>query len=465
MSSTILEITRSTHQRAERFERLIVKDLRNEPASNRERLFQDHRVRNNIEEIISSTHKLIGIYDDKDNARKDEIDALGGGQRTEDALFATLYDGLKEIRENHRRHPDSRALVVCEEDLQNEEEQPQVEFSGEEGRHGRCLDLHELHHMYNNLDSAGESQRMEYAAYLDVFSQPHKIPLSFLRRKQPLQDLGRIFSKVETDLQHLWEEDGKIQLGGKSKGRDDENDLSMCSIDLAEYSSVHELMEVGRDRLKEASAALGLKSGGTLQQLAGRLFLTKHTPIEQLDRKHLAAASHEAEELKDIALKESKMKRLCELLSETIQQTKENGEGEQVDTESDGEEKPIYNPLKLPTGWDNKPIPYWLYKLHGLGQEFKCEICGTHSYWGRRAFERHFREPRHQGGMQCLGIPNTKNFNEITSIEEAKAVWKKIQARQGGSKWRPDVEEEYEDREGNIYSKKTYNDLKRQRLI
>lgn len=37
-----------------------------------------------------------------------------------------------------------------------------------------------------------------------------------------------------------------------------------------------------------------------------------------------------------------------------------------------------YNPLKLPLGWDGKPIPYWLYKLHGLNMEFKCEICGNY---------------------------------------------------------------------------------------
>jgi hypothetical protein len=58
--------------------------------------------------------------------------------------------------------------------------------------------------------------------------------------------------------------------------------------------------------------------------------------------------------------------------------------------ESDDEDDYIYNPLKLPLGWDGKPIPYWLYKLHGLNIEFKCEICGNASYWGRRAYERHF---------------------------------------------------------------------------
>ncbi|EHA8592329.1 putative Splicing factor SF3a60 [Cocos nucifera] len=67
--------------------------------------------------------------------------------------------------------------------------------------------------------------------------------------------------------------------------------------------------------------------------------------------------------------------------------------------------------------------------------------------------------------MRCLNIPNTKNFNEITSIQEAKDLWEKIQERQGLIKWRPDLEEEYEDKEGNIYNKKTYTDLQRQGLI
>lgn len=26
-------------------------------------------------------------------------------------------------------------------------------------------------------------------------------------------------------------------------------------------------------------------------------------------------------------------------------------------------------------GWDGKPIPYWLYKLHGLGQVFSALSC------------------------------------------------------------------------------------------
>ena len=60
------------------------------------------------------------------------------------------------------------------------------------------------------------------------------------------------------------------------------------------------------------------------------------------------------------------------------------------ESEDEDSEK-IYNPLKLPLGWDGKPIPYWLYKLHGLGVEYPCEICGGFVYMGRKAFDRHFQ--------------------------------------------------------------------------
>jgi splicing factor 3A subunit 3 len=154
-------------------------------------------------------------------------------------------------------------------------------------------------------------------------------------------------------------------------------------------------------------------------------------------------------------------------------------EGGPADEDED-EEEYVYNPLKLPLGWDGKPIPYWLYKLHGLNQEFKCEICGNYrcaskvccvcywggsleaqqhvassnnfadsdkalfltylvlsfdvlccavlcSYWGRRAFERHFKEWRHVNGMKALGIPNNKDFFEVTQIADAQQLWKTIQ--------------------------------------
>lgn len=132
------------------------------------------------------------------------------------------------------------------------------------------------------------------------------------------------------------------------------------------------------------------------------------------------------------------------------------------DEEDDG---PIYNPLNLPLGWDGKPIPFWLYKLHGLGVEYKCEICGNQSYWGRKAFDRHFQEWKHSYGMRCLGIPNTKHFHDITLIEDAIALYGKIKNSVKSEQFTGDAEEEFEDTEGNILNRRTYEDLARQGLL
>lgn len=163
----------------------------------------------------------------------------------------------------------------------------------------------------------------------------------------------------------------------------------------------------------------------------------------------------------------------------------------------DDEEERIYNPLKLPLGWDGKPIPFWLYKLHGLGVEYTCEICSNFTYRGRKNFERHFQEARHSFGMRALGLPNTKHFHEITKIADAvarefitslfirsigqlvilteptnsfpcfvhTAVAEKLKNEGRQEVVAQETMEEVEDEEGNVYNRKTYEDLKRQGLI
>jgi hypothetical protein len=74
----------------------------------------------------------------------------------------------------------------------------------------------------------------------------------------------------------------------------------------------------GTDKLKEALAALGLKTGGTPQQRVERLWLTKHTPLDKLERKHFSKSSATAKtpaeaakiraNAKSIALLESKVR-------------------------------------------------------------------------------------------------------------------------------------------------------------
>ncbi|KAJ0753112.1 putative transcription factor C2H2 family [Helianthus annuus] len=405
------------------------------------------------------------------------------------------------IREYHRgRHPSAARVLDSEQLL---EEEPHIQFSGEEA-YGRYLDLHEL---YNDYINSKFGKQIDYSAYLEVFSQPQRIPSSklqatrqyreylrkltgylvyFLERIEPLRDLDRLFSKVITEFEEQW-------VNGKVDERKDDAQEN-TSINLDYYSTIEELVELGPEKLKKALVALGLKAGGTVQQRAERLFLTKHTPLENLDKRHFAKGArrpeqnnvkHQNDDLKQIARMEVKLEKLCEILSEKIIQTRKNVERKQgltskeieaemedvrgrrhvADMEIDDENRQVYNPLKFPMGWDGKPISVWLYKLHGLGQEFKCEICGNHSYRGRRDYEQHFKEFRHLYGMHRLGIPNSKSFYEITSIEEVQRLWETIKEKQEANEWHPDSEEEFEDEEGNVYNKKTYDDLKRQGLI
>ena len=138
---------------------------------------------------------------------------------------------------------------------------------------------------------------------------------------------------------------------------------------------------------------------------------------------------------------------------------------EGVEEDKDEDEAPVYNPLNIPLGWDGKPIPYWLYKLHGLGVEYKCEICGNQSYWGRRAFDLHFQEWKHAHGMRCLGVPNTKHFHDITAIEEVLLLYSKIKHSIALEQFAGEMDEEFEDTEGNILNRRTYEDLARQGLL
>jgi splicing factor 3A subunit 3 len=196
-----------------------------------------------------------------------------------------------------------------------------------------------------------------------------------------------------------------------------------------------------------------------------------------------------------VALLEAKIQRYLESLDDVVQNTisnlerKQTRNREEIDAELEREEEATRkalarkkddedensededmprirdNPLDLPLGWDGKPIPYWLYKLHGLGIEYKCEICSNYSYYGPRGFERHFQEWRHAHGMKCLRIPNTRHFHHVTRIHDAMALWDKIRYETSQKGWRPELEQEYEDHEGHVFNKKTYDDMKRQGLL
>lgn len=110
-------------------------------------------------------------------------------------------------------------------------------------------------------------------------------------------------------------------------------------------------------------------------------YLLKRDPLptvlsdskESILRREALTAEEREQEMQDMMNEEEPM-------DVELQVQEEDQPDDESDDDYDGK---VYNPLKLPLGWDGKPIPYWLYKLHGLGKEYKCQICSDFGYMGR----------------------------------------------------------------------------------
>jgi len=496
--------------------------------THRESLNSEHRQRAMLDRYSEATNLLREIYEDKDGQRKEEVQALSGPNEFAE-FYARLkqikdfhrrhpgeaisvpmsveFDELRKIRESGG---DNEAGATA-----------MVDFSEEES-FGRFLDLHNCHRKYVNLKGV---ERVDYLTYLSIFDRIHEtVPKSrksaadyrsylnelleylhdFTQRIRPLMDISEEMGHVAKDFEAKFE-------AGEFPGWPKERPGGALAhtgahLDLSAFSSPEELASLGLDRLKSALMALGLKCGGTLEDRANRLFSTKGKKLSELDTSLFAknkgkmggggatassssatggGAAKEAAKQRETAYLEAQVYRFSELLSEVRNATRENVERKQARTEferddsdnelsddengaggnADEEDDIPYNPKNLPLGWDGKPIPYWLYKLHGLNISYKCEICGNFTYKGPKAFQRHFAEWRHAHGMRCLGIPNTAHFANVTAIEDAMALWEKLKQQKQDQAWKPEQEEEFEDSQGNVVNKKIYEDLKRQGLL
>ncbi|CAG8475925.1 582_t:CDS:2 [Diversispora eburnea] len=480
---SILEQQRKAHEEIERLEQTIVEQFINEPKTHKERLSREHRVSDFLDRISSRSKFLYDLYDDSDNARKAEIDELSGTSE-----FSEFYGRLKAIKDYHRRYPNETVEpleleFINQSKLLGEDDELDKLFSGEEGC-GRFLDLHALHEQYVNLKNV---KKIDYLTYLSEFDNFADYPKenkhgeyikylndlrsyleSFFKRVKPLSNLDDIKKEVEVDFDQKWN-DGIFPGWLRPIGEEISHNL-FCVACKKGYTK-KTVFDAHLKSKKHIKAANSMMEQGV-------------TSVDQETQTKLIKEAEDAKDKreKDVAFNEALIQKYSEILGSQREDTKANVErkraltdrerrmeleAEEVDdveSESEDEDK-IYNPLKLPLGWDGKPIPYWLYKLHGLGVEYPCEICGNYVYMGRKAFDRHFQEWRHAHGMRCLGIPNTRHFHEITLIEDAYALWEKLKSSGKSDEFKADTMEEFEDQEGNVFNKKTYDDLKRQGLL
>uniref|UniRef100_A0AAV1UE88 C2H2-type domain-containing protein n=1 Tax=Peronospora matthiolae TaxID=2874970 RepID=A0AAV1UE88_9STRA len=516
MSSTVLEQLRAEQEEIEALERAVVATLGEKPRNHRSRVLHGHKVSKLLDKVTQQSKYVKELYADEDGIFAEETENMRGR-----AVFTSFYEQLKSIRSFHRKYPNS---VVSHELNLEEVFHPNVQFSGEE-HFGKYVDLNEFYTRFLNIpelkwqarktqealrlsaktkgkrQSAGTS--LDYLAFLASFSDFSAIPaaqktrsapyqqylkdlkeylLDFYRRTQPLVDLDDVIDETSAKFEKRW---ALRQVPGwNSSDKKDSADkvpTHFCALCDRQFSSegVYKSHQTGKKHKKLAAAAEKMTDGA------------QDNGVVSSGAKAVSDSKTELEaKQKTIAFDEILIRRMYELLTEVVQGTisylelkqtrthkelqaeieeEEEGAFSDVDVENenedDDEEEQLYNPLNLPLGFDGKPIPYWLYKMHGLGVEYKCEICGNHSYWGRRAFDRHFQEWRHAFGMRCLKIPNTKHFHDITLMRDAIQLYEKLKDQIDAESWNASNEEEFEDSEGNVLNRKTYEDLARQGLL
>ncbi|OAL43168.1 splicesome-associated protein [Pyrenochaeta sp. DS3sAY3a] len=498
----LIEEQRQTHEDLERIEEAIAQRFLDDPAQHRDRLARDHEIASFVDQHEAQSKRLRDIYRDVDGIKADEIRALTQGDPME-----TFLSKVAEINDFHSRYPNKPVenLEKAYKKRTPEEQDKWVKavermFTGEEG-FGRFLDLTTLHDQYLNLKLSSNARRLTYLQYLDAFDKftPPECNISreqkksehyfsylkalqdylegFMQRIKPLENLDQLFASFDRDFTELWdkgevpgwEQDAPANAPANSDAPAEGIWCSACKKSFAK-ETVYEAHLTGRKHKR----ALQFGEAGTTANAGANTNGAKTN-----------GASANMERLKEraIAEKEYRIKRLAAAMQTERGDTKVNVERRQGMTDrerqqeleqlysdapdtaandddqaSDGEDK-IYNPLKLPLAWDGKPIPFWLYKLHGLGVEFPCEICGNFVYMGRRAYDKHFNEARHIHGLKCLGINNGTLFREITSIKEAEALWAKIQKDKKKEKALAENVVEMEDNEGNVMPEKVYHDL------
>jgi splicing factor 3A subunit 3 len=462
-------------------------------------------VANFLHRIHDQSERLLSIYQDGDGARANEIQAISTGD-----TFGEFYKQLSEIRDFHRKYPNEpveNLERVYKRRAPGEGDATATEiesmFTGEEG-YGRFFDLTTLHEQYLNLTGVKGARRVTYLQYLDSFDtfvqpqcpikRPDKMTDTyfqylgsvasyleqFMRNIKPLEDLDKLFASFNADFEKAWEAgavagwgEEKAQSGGPiTEGMGEGIWCPDCAKEFTNQNVYnHHLTQKKHLRAAEARKARTDQSsnedGSDAQKSLLRL-KEKAVADREFHIKKLAAAMQveRGDTRVNVERKQgmTDRERQQELAALYAESEEPNGISKDDESDSDGEGK-FYNPLKLPLAWDGKPIPFWLYKLHGLGVEFPCEICGNWVYMGRRAFDKHFNEARHIYGLKCLGITNTTMFREITGIEDALKLADKMQRDKKREKSGTENVVQMEDAEGNVMPEKVYNDLRKQGLL
>ncbi|KAK9679936.1 Splicing factor SF3a60 binding domain [Popillia japonica] len=94
--------------------------------SYRELINSDHRLKYLLDKYLTSTERLVELYEDKDGQRKAEVASLTGPNE-----FQEFYSRLKQIKDFYRKHPNEISVPMSVEfdELAKARENPTEEMS------------------------------------------------------------------------------------------------------------------------------------------------------------------------------------------------------------------------------------------------------------------------------------------------------------------------------------------------
>ena len=518
MSSSALEKLRQNYQDIEEKRKNAVWLLNIQPKTVKEEAYINHHVAEDCKEIQELSLKILETLEGNDIVKYDNpLDAFNDefelrfqyyssladagneeddennnindmNEKTEKEAPKTMNDLVYDIRgsphmslfydneryqEWRRIHEDEKKKKRGKEKKNkkqitiDENDEALKKFSGEE-MYGKFLDLVDLHNLYLQINPNDSLSYLEFLEKLASAKDFNFLPkgdrsdlfinklieylISFIERSQPFFPLQETIESI----MNTFNENYKVMPMKFLLTKE-----TYCPYCNKEFDSI----EKKEKHLNEKSH---LRNVAKINKREGGLEAT----IQQREEKNRERAQNQflcmqlIMNLKDkLEATISNTKRRQTISSAVIEAEQKDIDAPIVfdENESDDDEQ-FFNPKGLPLGWDGKPIPMWLYKLHGLSVEYKCEICGNKSYWGQVAFEKHFFQPTHINHLKMLGITNSKHFVNITKINDAIALFEKIKSSLSEDVWQKG-EEEVETDDGTVMPRKLYEDMVRQGLI
>ena len=335
----------------------------------------------------------------------EEISAL----RREGAAKAvnSFYGRLTEVREYHKRHPLKEVPIECA--LQHSDPKKSPPFSGEESW-GRCVDLVEMHRTYVDLVGVFDGS-LTYVKYLTKrLTNFAEVPPAVRQSPEFAQYLTRVAGTLRASHMKAYPLDNIMD-------NITDNEARVCHW-----------ADVSTERLR-----------ATIQRQEKKMT----TSPEEL----------EAEERREV-----------EAMLKAFETKNEHPATEEQQDNAIQPKQALAGGSNQELDWQGNPIATWLSKLHGLKVKLVCDICNK-TYRGPQVFEEHFHGSLHTHYLAKLGIPqNTKHFSNVSNPVEAKALWARLQKDSGAGIWRSEAEE-FEDEEGHVFTKGTFEDMKRQGLL